>query len=391
MKYASHRISVRDSRLRKAARSSRWIPYYFWRRLVYQKPRVNPVHLIIGVADHFEPSFVPNVPHGTYVELGEQERRVERWCREYSTLIDPFRDHDGRPFRRTYFFPAEQSHRSVLERLAEHCAEGWGEIEIHLHHGVECADTAANTRRVILRFRDMLEKLGCLSRMDGVGAPRYAFVHGNWALANSGNGGACGVDNEMQILAETGCYGDFTLPSAPDVSQVAKVNSLYECGLPMHQRAPHRRGSDLVVGRSPKVFPLMIQGPLVLDFENGGRAWSVPRIENSNLTTRNPPTMRRLNLWKDAAITVRGRPEWIFIKLHCHGMDPGNAIGLLGEPMRTFLRDLVEGSSAGRAYGLHFVTAREMVNIVLAACDGRTGDPGNYRDYRLKPNIRPAT
>ena len=27
-------------------------------------------------------------------------------------------------------------------------------------------------------------------------------------------GQACGVDNEMEILANTGCYADFTLPSA---------------------------------------------------------------------------------------------------------------------------------------------------------------------------------
>jgi len=33
---------------------------------------------------------------------------------------------------------------------------------------------------------------------------------------------------------------------------------------------------------------------------------------------------------------------------------------------------------------LHFATAREMTNMLLAACDGREGNPGDYRDYRLK-------
>ena len=27
---------------------------------------------------------------------------------------------------------------------------------------------------------------------------------------------------------------------------------------------------------------------------------------------------------------------------------------------------------------------REMANILLAACDGREGNPGDYRDYRFK-------
>ncbi len=105
----------------------------------------------------------------------------------------------------------------------------------------------------------------CLSRFYGDGPARYAFVHGNWALAESAEGRFCGVDDEMQILAETGCYADFTLPSAPSSAQVSKINSLYECAAPLSESVPHRRGKDLHCGRPPKIFPLMIQGPLVLN------------------------------------------------------------------------------------------------------------------------------
>jgi len=52
--------------------------------------------------------------------------------------------------------------------------------------------------------------------------------------------------------------------------------------------------------------------------------------------------------------------------------------------MRGFLRELTEAARAGGDQP-HFVTAREMVNIALAACDGRDGSPGDYRDYRLRP------
>ena len=51
--------------------------------------------------------------------------------------------------------------------------------------------------------------------------------------------------------------------------------------------------------------------------------------------------------------------------------------------MRHFLQQLVEGAQE-RSETLHFVSAREMVNIILAACDGRTGNPDGYRDYRYK-------
>jgi len=75
-----------------------------------------------------------------------------------------YRDADGRPFVHTYFYPAEQYDRSLIARLAEHCREGWGEIEIHLHHGVAAPDTAENTRRQLIEFRDRLAiEHGCLA------------------------------------------------------------------------------------------------------------------------------------------------------------------------------------------------------------------------------------
>lgn len=369
----------------KARNNVTWLPAYAGQRLARRLARSGADHLIIGLADHFEPSIVPGV-FGAYASREEQERRLERWCRKYPKVVQDWRDADGYPFRHTYFYPAEQNEKVLIECLADHCKGGWGEIEVHLHHGVKAPDTAENTRRQLMEFRDALAMHGCLSRMDGLGPPRYAFVHGNFALANSGQGRACGVDEEMQLLAETGCYADLTLPSAPNVSQTAKINSLYECALPLDRRAPHRKGRDLKSGRAPQIFPLIIQGPLMLNFARRiGGWWPVPCIENGALTKANPPTMGRLRLWEQAAITVKGRPDWLFIKLHCHGMDPRDDEAMLGLPMRRFLRDLVEGARDGQEYRVHFVTAREMVNIILAACDGRDGSPGDYRDYRLRP------
>jgi len=337
---------------------------------------------MIALADHFEPSIVPEngMLRAHHVE---QERRLDLWCREYPRLADAWRDSDGHPFVHTYFYPAEQYDHGLIQQLAEHCQSGWGEIEIQLHHGIFAPDTAENTRRQLAEFRDALAaEHGCLSYFDGVGSPGYAFVHGNFALANSANGRFCGVDDEMQVLAETGCYADFTLPTASfHAAQIAKINSLYECALPLVQRAPHRRGRDLERGRPPAVFPLIVQGPLMVRFSSSRSR--IVGIENGAITKRNPLSLARLRLWKRAAISVRGKPDWLFIKLHCHGMDPTQRDAVLGEPMRDFLRELVEGADE-RGEILHFVSAREMVNIVLAACDGRDGNPGEYRDYRLK-------
>jgi hypothetical protein len=111
--------------------------------------------------------------------LDEQERRLDDWRRAYPAVAGPYRDADGYPLRHTYFFPAEQYEKALIERLAEHCQAGWGEIEIHLHHGITSPDTGGNTRKALVEFRDTLAAHGCLSTWNGQGLPRYASVHGN--------------------------------------------------------------------------------------------------------------------------------------------------------------------------------------------------------------------
>jgi hypothetical protein len=357
------------------------LPSATWRAL--GSPVSGPVHLLIALADHFEPSIVPGDGQKR-APRPEQERRLESWAREYPKLVDHWRDHDGRPLVHTYFYPAEQYDEGLIEMLADHCHAGWGEVEIHLHHGILHPDTAENTRRVLTEFRDHLAfRHRCLAIEQGSTRPGYAFVHGNFALANSARGRFCGVDSEMQILADTGCYADLTMPTGLwHPAQIEKINSVYECDPPLDRAAPHRHGRDLVAGHLPQTFPLMIQGPLVTDLRRTLRSVR-PALDNGAFTRAMPPTMRRLSLWKQAQVRVLGRPDWLFIKLHCHSMDPTQKDAVIGDSFRNFLAALVGGAS-DRKETLHFVAAREMTNILLAACDGREGNPGDYRDYRFK-------
>jgi hypothetical protein len=371
-----------QAQLQKIWSNIGWLPAYIWQRATRNRgTATSPLHLIIAIADHFEPSMTHE---SRYADLREQERRLIAWCRNYPRMAGPWVDSDGYCLRHTYFYPAEQYNRDLVALLVEHCHDGWGEIEVHLHHGINEPDSAENTKRVLLEFRDYLAAQGCLARLDEEERPRYAFVHGSWALANSAGGRFCGVDEEMEILAQTGCYADFTLPSAPNPAQVAKINSLYECTLPLDEAIPHRRGRNLVRGRRPEVFPLMVQGPLMLDFSRLAKKTYFPRVENGEITAKNPPTLDRLQLWNRAAITVGGRPDWLFIKLHCHGVDPREQAAMTGSAVSDFLRDLM-AITTDSGCKVHFTTAREMVNLILAACDGRNGDPGQYRNYRLKP------
>ncbi len=332
-------------------------------------------HLIFLVANHFEPG------------LGDTAiRRVDRWCELARSTGDAIRDHDGTPFRHTNFFPAEQYERPLLDRLSGLQSDGYGEVEIHLHHGVEQPDTAENTKRQLETFRDALaDDHKCLARSisPGDSQPKYGFVHGNWALANSAGGRFCGVDSEMQILADTGCYADFTLPSVPYQSQVSRINAIYQCGHPFEEARPHRSGPGLKVGDDLKL-PIIFTGPLVFDWTRRLRGLPIPRVEDGALAENYPLSLNRLQRWRSAGIGVRNRPDWIFIKLYSHGFFEWDQELMIGEQMKRFMQEVLELGERSGEFKIHFASAREAYNMVAAAVDGKQGEPGLYRDYKLR-------
>jgi hypothetical protein len=339
-------------------------------------------HLIFCLADHFE-------PFRGEVSAEEARGTVRRWVSGYREAVGGRTDSDGRPMPHTFFYPAEEYDADCLDTIAALCSGGLGEVEVHLHHR---NDTAENLAATLRSFVSVLAARHHLLGRDPGGRARYGFVHGNWALGNSRpDGDWCGVNDELSVLSDTGCYADFTFPSAPSPTQSRMVNAIYrarDTGLPRpaddgcEVRVAERGTPD---GRTAPGFSdvaprglMLITGPLGLDWRR--RKWLLlPRVENAEISDANPPTAARARLWARQCIHVRGRPEWVFVKTHCHGCAssslPGALAGLAG-----MLKDLFDD---GVRWRLHWVTAREMFNIARAAEDGMTGDPGLYRDYEV--------
>lgn len=344
-------------------------------------------HVIFTVANHFEPSWSA---HGM-LDLDSQRRNLDDYYKLARKTGESVRDADGTKFRHTNFYPAEQYDRKILEVMAEMQAEGLGEVEIHLHHGVDEPDTAENLRKSLMDFRDLLaEEHRCLSRLSGDSQPKYAFVHGNLALGNSKGGKCCGVDEEMRVLQETGCYADLTLPSAPDQSQVPMINKIYECGLPLDEKIPHRTGREMSVSGKQPQLPLIFTGPLIFNWTRRIKGLPVPRLDDGALTANQPMDSARLNRWLSANITVKGRSNWIFVKLYCHGFFDYDQRACIGEDAARFFSEIIESGEKSGAYKVHFASAREAFNMVSAAIDGKTGSPGAYRNYRLKAIMNEA-
>lgn len=314
--------------------------------------------MFICVADHFEPKW-ESPPRE--VARG----RVERWVREYPLSVAGLADSAGRPPQHTFFYPAEEYEPEHLDRLAELCQAGYGDVEVHLHHD---NDTSAHLRETLLEFTERLHQRHGLLGKDAAGRISYGFIHGSWALDNSRpDGRLCGVNDELTILRETGCYADFTMPSAPADCQTRTVNSIYYAVDDPRRRKSHDRGTRASVGRTPPTDGLlMIQGPLALDW--GDRKWGfVPRIENGDLRGNRPPDRRRLRLWLDAGVCVAGRSDWRFVKLHTHGTQERIAAMLLGRPMRQFHESLADLAQRQPGFRYYYVTAREMAELAHQA------------------------
>lgn len=369
--------------LKKIRRNLPWLVRYPFERAsnFLGQTAFEKKHLIFTIANHFEPSWKE---FGTH-DLDAQRKRLDDYYKIARRTGEAVLDADGTKFRHTNFYPGEQYHRELLAPLAQMQAEGLGEVEVHLHHGVEEPDTAENLRKSLIEFRDRLaENHRCLSKFDGSGEPKYAFVHGNLALGNSAHGKNCGVDEELQILAETGCYADFTLPSAPDETQVPMTNKIYECALPLNEKVPHRKGKSVeIFGEFPQL-PLIFTGPLVMNWTRRFNGLPFPRIEEGALAANQPADLMRLNRWINANVTVKGKSDWIFIKLYCHGFFDQDQNACIGEGARRFFSEIIEHGEKNGKYSVHFASARESFNIVMAAIDGKSGNPNDYRNYRLQ-------
>jgi hypothetical protein len=327
-------------------------------------------HILFALCDHYEPLW-----GGAPDDVGK--KRVDVWAERYPALSE-FRDANGRPPRHSWFFPGEEYRPHFLDRLAQLARGGYGEVEFHLHHDGDTRHTLAPR---ITEHLATFSQHGHISR-DATGF-RWAFIHGNWSLANGRPDGRwCGVDDELVMLHELGCYADLTFPSAPDPCQPDKVNQIYWPTGDLTQRRAYEHGERARVGEHHDDRVLMITGPLAFSVKRNGRRPGL-RLENGALTGDDPPTAARVRTWVDQAIHIAGRPEWVFVKVHTHGAIENTAASLLGDGGRALHGALQ--SEVQRGASLHYVTAREMFNVARAAMDGKAGDPSQYFDYRILP------
>ncbi len=358
----------------------------------------SPKHVMFAFVDHFEPPYQPG-----WATPGPD---VIAWVNDYMALALRHTDADGRHPNHGYFLLASQSPGTamqtvVLPWLNKVTYAGCGEVEYHLHHGV--ADERTRTEDVAIAevvgvtnlSMSLWARYGACITAEPAPRRFFGFIHGNWALDNSRWSGnppypqSCGVNHELSLLRQLGCYADFTFPAGKNspMNPLLKDSIFYarDDDGPGSYRNPDN--TRLVqVGQPPFGDLMIIEGPSVTsaqDIDN----WGI-RIGPGGYD--NPPSLARMDAWVSRNIRVVGQDNWVFVKVYTHGCAQPLSYypawdAFFGPTAERFYSDIEAKYNDGVNWKLHYVSAREMYNIIKAAEAGMTGDPGQYRDYVIPP------
>lgn len=325
-----------------------WLAPYLRERLERTRQRRPAKRLWVSLTDHWE-------PWGGNVSADIAHARVEQWTERWPLIAHAApKDSRGRPPKYTFFYPQEEYQLQTLRSLEPLVRSGIGDVEVHIHHH---NDTAASFREKIEAFCKQLRyEHGMLRERDG--RIIFGFIHGNWALDNSyPDGRLCGVNGEISLLAELGCYADFTMPSAPSVTQSRIVNQIYWATGSPDRAKSYDRGVRASVGGGRQGELLLITGPVGLRYK--GRL--MPRMESGEIAVYDLPTAYRVERWLDLCPRVG---DDLFLKLHGHGAREDNAAALLGTaglaPMFRWLKQAADR----RGMEVYWASAFEMAEAV---------------------------
>ncbi|MBV1879515.1 MAG: hypothetical protein KUG79_17875 [Pseudomonadales bacterium] len=336
---------------------------YYGKSLAAKKPTDKLKHIVVGVMDHYEPGTGGVTP-------SVEKARVDFLLDTYPKVAQKHVDCAGNIPKRTWFFPPHYHRYGTLRKLTALCRDGFGEIELHLHHGTICPDDAINLRQTLKLCVEEYAAFGIFGEHQG--KKKFGFIHGSWALNNTRNGMFCGVNNEINILSEAGCYADFTFPSLTE----ADPDTLNAMFYPVFgEQSTCKTGTLVERNKFCNDNVMIIQGPTYPHY--------LPRDAVKNklfryrtlgdaLTTKYPATEKRISQWINCQVGIKGVDDVFFVKLSTHGAVDFPVV--LGAEMESIFLHLEKNYNDGINYALHYVSAREMYNIIKSLERGESAD-----------------
>ncbi len=320
-------------------------------------------HLVFFMVDHYE--------HGVRPDAAERNRA---WCEKFRVISDRNLDDYGNRFRYTWFYPYDQHVDEIMSDLSEMAFRGYGEVEFHWHIPLasEKVYTPENFPEKLAEAVQWYQRFGAMITEEEQPRAAFAYVAGNWDMDASRRPESNGLTNHIEALLANGCFADFTYSTIGTYCQPRKINSIYYVKDDPKRSKDHDTGTDVEVGKPVEGQFMIFQGPMTVnwngDFEYGA-VETDPRFAPD-----------RIPRWFEANVHVKGRPEWVFVKVYSHGAQSRKIV--LENDMELMLQSLKK-YCVDRRIKLHFVCAREAYNIAKAAEAGKTGNPEDYRDFAV--------
>ena len=112
-----------------------WLAPYLRNRLEHALNRTPPKRLWVSLTDHWE-------PWGGKASEEVATARVKAWTDHWPHIAwDAPPDAIGRPPCYTFFYPQEEYHPKTLAALEPMVADGVVDVEVHIHHEHDTAET----------------------------------------------------------------------------------------------------------------------------------------------------------------------------------------------------------------------------------------------------------
>lgn len=307
------------------------------------------------------------------------------------------------------FTPLRPQKREMVAPAMRAIIDNGHELQVHIHHERFTRNdwySTAPDRPENAMFRDFLtnrttpkkdeDRLSLYIRMtlelfrktSGLPFDRWMFVHGMWSL-NGSDRDYCCVDNEIAILQQHGCLGDFTFPAPRDHCNPG-IAEPYLCkAVAAPKGYDHPAAGMQVAAGQPADGRFFIWSTAV-----STNYCSLDTVSGSFVKLAEDPVGWAVNLLTGAVV----RDGAAHIKTHAHSMmpayfaNPAAPVYPHSNPAVRAMFDKLMDAASRAGIGFELSTANEIYDRFVTADPPRPPrrKRGRYRVRPAAPDLEPT-
>lgn len=283
--------------------------------------------LVILHADHYE-------PNGNGIIVDGNKKTTDEYVKQKMDIFESIDEWNVNKVKPTLFVHLPIVVKNILgkieiivnkktELMLEHLKNlkkvGIDDIQVHIHHEnwtnndvfkrnnpghVPIETDQDRLRKFITLHRTLLSDNGLQVFSDP-----WFFVHGKWAL-NAADTEICNIEDEIKVLYELGCRGDFTFPAGRKQYDPVTKNAVM---INPNITGKHCYCVENVVSVNKKIDQKMFfiyNQPLPVKYASLENI-----VEEKKKGAKNSEI---INMWLSHSISINGVN---YIKTHCHSMN----------------------------------------------------------------------